>query len=184
MTLWVSPLQDVFGFGRRYMIVAGVITFLGLAILLISDRAGSFYLWSLVARDDTSRLCNFSVVARLIFALSVGMELLTVWGVIFFAVHRRIFRSGQMVHDASAEAARLSPLRTGAAIAFGAMLLFLHLGLYGIAFGADDVCVSNNPSEIVHHYVALVAFALFYSLGALLVVGSLLLMLKRSLLAQ
>ncbi|NQW51315.1 MAG: hypothetical protein HQ465_08765 [Rhodospirillales bacterium] len=166
------------------MAFAGVMSLAGLTVLLISDLAGSFYLWSLLGGGDTPRLCNFSVIARLIFALSVTMEMLAVSVLIMLAAHRRILRRGQMMRSDPAEAVNLSVFRIGTAIAFGSMLLFLHLGLYAIAFHADDVCSSKNMGEVVHHYVALVAAAMLYAGGSVFSIFFIMLALKRSLLSK
>lgn len=184
MTVWVSPLRDVFGFSRRYMAVAGVLSLVALAVLLISDRAGSFYLSSLLGGGDAPRLCNFSVIARLVFALFVTMEIVTVSALIILAARRHLRRSGQMLRSDAAGEAKRPGFRIGTGIAFASMLLFLHLFLYGMAFHADDVCSSKSTGEVVHHYVALVAAAMFYSLGAVFVIGCVMLVLKRSLLTK
>jgi|GEM_PF-2211425 len=184
MTVWVSPLRDLFGFNRRYIAVAGAISLAALAVLLISDRAGSFYLWSMLGGGDAARLCNFSVIARLVFALFVTMEIVAVSALIILAAHRHLLRPGQVLRSNPVEAVNRTAFRIGAAIAFGAMLLFLHLGLYGIAFHADDVCSSKNMGDVVHHYVALVAVAMLYSMGSVFVISCVMLALRRSLLTE
>jgi hypothetical protein len=166
------------------MAVAGVLSLVALAVLLISDRAESFYLWSLLGGGDGPPLCNFSVIARLVFALSVAMEVLAASALIAIAARRHLRRTGQMLRSDAAGEAKPPAFRIGKAIAFASMLLFLHLFLYGMAFHADDVCSSKSTAEVVHHYVALVAAAMFYSLGSVFLIGCVMLLLKRSLLTK
>ncbi len=180
---WVSPIRDVFGFSRRYVVVGGVITLVGLAASVISDRAGGYYLSSLLDHDDP-RLCNISIVARLVFALLVAMELLTISGLLVLAIYRHNRDRGRLLQNAPAQTTSLPSLGARTAIALGLMLLFLHLGLYAIAFHADDVCASRSIGEWLHHYAAFVAFAMFYSLGSLILIGFVMLALKRSLLTE
>jgi hypothetical protein len=184
MPVWVSPLRDLFGFNRRYIAVAAVISLAALAVLLISDRAGSFYLWSMLGGEEASRLCNFSVIARLVFAVFVTMEIVAVSALIILAAHRHLLRPGQVLRSDPAGAAKRPAFRAAPAIAFASMLLFLHLFLYGIAFHADDVCSSKGAGEVAHHYVALVAAAMLYSIGSVFVIGCVMLALKRSLLNE
>ncbi len=183
LPLWVSPIRDILGFSRRYVVVSGVITLAGFAASLMSDRAGDYYLWSLLGWDDP-RLCNISIVARLIFAVLVVMELLTISGLLVLAVCRRNLYQGRRLENATAQTTSLPSLGARTAIALGLLLLLLHLGLCAIAFHADDVCSSKSTREWLHHYVALVGFAMFYSLGSLILIGFVMLALKRSLLTK
>jgi hypothetical protein len=184
MTVWVSPLKDIFGFSRRYIAIAGVFSVVALTVLLISDRTGSFYLWSLLVGSDAPPLCNFSLIARLLFVLSVAMEVLALSALIAVAAHRRFRRPGHTLRSNAAEKTQRPVFRVGVVIAFASMLLFLHLFLYGMAFHADDVCSSKSMGEVAQHYVALVAAAMFYSLGSVLLIGCVMLALKRSLLTK
>ena len=183
LSLWASPIRDVLGFSWRYAVVGGVIVFAGVAASLISDRAGDYYLWSLLGRSDP-RLCNISIVARLVFALLVAMELLTISGLLVLAAYRHNLDPGQRLRNATSQTTSLPSLGTRTAIALGLMLLFLHLGLYAIAFHADDVCSSKSIGERLHHYIALVGFTMFYSLGSLILIGFVMLALKGSLLTK
>ena len=77
----------------------------------------------------------------------------------------------------------LPRLRIGGAIAEVALLLFLHLGLYGIAFHADDVCTVTSVGVWLRHYSALLSFAL-YILGSVILIGLVMVTLKPMLLAR
>ena len=177
--LWVSPIRDVIGFLRLYAIVGGAIVVAGLVVSLISDRNGNYTLWSLLARDGHSRLCNVSLVARTVFLLFVAMELATISSLIGVAIHR-----GGGPRKQSVQATTLPSLGMRSGIALGLLLLFLHSGFYAVAFHADDICSSTSIGEWVHHYVALVSFAVLYCFGAVIVIGLVMLVLKRSLLNE
>lgn len=181
--LWVSPVDDLTGFARRYIGFACVISLLGVMVSLLSDRAGSDYLWSLIATKDQVPLCNFSVVARLIFAQSVAAELLVISALLVMAFRRRTHRLFRRSADVLLWLRHLTATGIGKSIAVGAGMLFLHLGLYAMAFHADDVCTSASLASWLHHYAALVAFALLYSFGALSLIGLVMIALKPMLLA-
>lgn len=184
MALWVSPLNDFFGFSRRYVAGAALLSLVALVVLLISDRSGRFSVWSLVGGSDTTPLCNFSVIARLVFALSAATELLAIVALIILAAGRHRLQLGVMRRSAAATETKRPFPRIGAVIAFVSMLLFLHFFLYGVAFHADDVCYSKSMAEIAHHYLALVAATIFYSLGSVFLIGCAMLALKPSHLAE
>lgn len=184
MALWVSPLDDFFGFSRRYVTGSVVLSLAALAMLVISDRWGRYFLGTLLGGGNTPPFCNFSVVARLVFALSVATELLALVALIVFAAGRYRLRPGAMRRSAAAAEKKRPIHRIAPAIAFVSMLLFLHLFLYGMAFHADDVCSSKSMAEIAHHYLALVAATIFYSLGSVFLIGCAMLALKRRILAK
>jgi hypothetical protein len=163
----------------RGFVASGVIVVAGLAVSLISDQVGNYYLWSLLARDDDSHLCNVSLVARIVFVLFVAMELTTISSLIVLAFHR----DGRPRKE-SIQATTRPSLGMRSVIALGLLLLFLHLGLYAIAFYADDVCSSTSAAEWLHHYAALVSFAVLYCFGAATAIGLVMLVLKRKLLNE
>lgn len=70
----------------------------------------------------------------------------------------------------------------GGPLAVTAMFLFLHLGLYGIAFHADDVCTATSVSLWLRHYFALVSFAALYIGGSVILIGFVMVALKPTLL--
>jgi hypothetical protein len=184
MALWVSPLADFFGFSRRYVAGFGMVGLVALAVLLIADLRGRFFLWSLVGGIHAIPLCNFSMIARFVFALSVATELLAILVLIILAAGRHPLQLGAMKRSAGTVETNRLIRRVGTAIAFVSMLLFLHLFLYGMAFHADDVCSTKSSAEIVRHYVALVAATIFYSLGSVFLIGCAMLVLKPSVLAK
>lgn len=181
--LWISPVEDLTGFARRYIGLACVVALLGVMISLLSDWVGSDFLWSLMATKDQLPLCNFSVVARLIFALSVAAELLAISALLVMAFRRRTYRRLRRSDDTSQRLRHFTAVGAGKGIAAGAGMLFLHLGLYAIAFHADDVCASTHLGSWLRHYMALVAFTLLYSLGAIALIGLVMIALKPALLA-
>lgn len=180
MHIWVSPIEDFAGFAKRYLGFACVVAVIGVTMSILFDQIGIDYLWSLVSTGDQLPLCNFSVVARLIFALSAATEILTISALLVMAFRRRTYRR---FHSASPRFPRLTLVGMGVGIAAGAGMLFLHLGLYAIAFHADDVCASTHLGSWLRHYVALVAFTLLYSSGAILLIGLAMIALKPLLLS-
>jgi hypothetical protein len=176
--LWISPLRDVHGFLRRYCVAAGGIAVVGVAMSLIADRTGNYALSSLLPSDALAHMCNVSIVARLVFVLLAAMELVTAAALLLVAVNRcRRLPKG-------APALNLPRLGIGGAIAEAALLLFLHLGLYGIAFHADGVCTVTSVGVWLRHYSALVSFAALYILGSVILIGLVMVALKPMLLAK
>jgi hypothetical protein len=176
--LWVSPLRDIQGFLLRYCLVAGAIAVLSVAASLIADRIGNDALALLLLPDGPAHLCNAPIIARLLFALLAAMELATTAALLLVAADRlRLLRKG-------APAFNLPVPGIGAAVAVAAMVLFLHLGLYAIAFHADDICAATSIVAWLKHYTALISFAALYIAGSLIVIGAVLLVAKPALLAK
>ena len=176
--LWVSPLRDIHGFLRRYCVVAGAIAIVSVATSLIADRIGNDALSSLLPSNGPTHLCNVSIVARLVFVLLAAMELVVIAALLLVAVGRR------RRLPKGAPALNLPKLGIGGAIAVAALLLFLHLGLYGIAFHADDVCAATSVGGWLRHYGALVSFAALYIGGSVILIGLVMVALKPLLLAN
>ena len=66
--LWVSPIRDVHGFFRRYIIAGVVVALTSVALSLVADGIGNYYLCSRLQPYCQPPLCNFSIVARAMFA--------------------------------------------------------------------------------------------------------------------
>lgn len=165
--LWMSPFRDIYGFSRRYLLVGCAIAFLGSVVSVVADARGLQYLGSFLAMGMLAPPCNFSVVARLVLGLLVGMEVATIVAVLVFALFRRPSKlDGLKIKHIRVT---LASLRKSAELVL--VLLFLHLGAYAVAFHADDVCESTRIGVRLHHYAALFAFAALYSLGSIILIG-------------
>ena len=176
--LWVSPLRDILGFLRRYFVVAGTIAIAGAATSLTADRIDNYALFALSSSDGTMLLCNFSLAARLVFVLLVAMELATIAALVLVAANR-----GRRLPKGS-PALNLPSPRILIAVAVTAGLLFLHLGLYAIAFHAADACAPPTVGAWLRNYAALLSLAALYIVGSMVLVAIVMLALKPMLLAK
>jgi hypothetical protein len=176
--LWVSPLRDIQGFLLRYCLAAAVIVVLAVAASLIADRIGNYALASLLPHDGPAHLCNAPLIARLLFALLATMELVTMAALLLVAVDRR------RLLPKGAAAFNVPVLGAGRVVAVAALALFLHLGLYAIAFRADNICAATSIAAWLKHYTALISFAALYVAGSLILIGAVLLAAKPALLAK
>ena len=169
-TLWVSPSRDIHGFFRRYVAACLLIAMLGVAASSIADASGRYYLWSLLKIDDSSPLCNFSIVARFLFLLLVAMEGATLVTILIISFRR---------HSWNPRKPMITRAHLGAGIELSLLLVFLHFGAYAIALHADDVCESVLVAVRLRHYAALIAFAMLFSLGSIILIDLVLKALKR-----
>lgn len=181
--IWASPLRDVTGFMRRYLLLSAVIAAAGVAAAFAGDQLDRYLLqrlWRSALVDGAyfyGNVCNFDFAARFIFFVFAFMELGTIVGLLIAAFR---LRSEKVQHAARAARAAVSIRTVSTFIAMVSALGILHLSLYAVAFHHHE-CTPRVVLRRLPAYWELVAASALYGIGALMVIGFCLIGLRRRL---
>ena len=171
--IWASPLRDVTGFMRRYLMLSAAIAAAGVTAAIVGDQLDRYFLqrlWRPVLVDGAyfyGNVCNFDFAARFIFFVFAFMELGTIVGLLIAAFRPR---SEKVQRAAPAARAAVSVRTVSTFIAMVPALGFVHLSLYAVAFHYGE-CTPRVVLRQLPAYWALVAASVLYGIGAVMVIG-------------
>lgn len=181
--IWASPIHDVIGFMRRYLLLSAAIAAVGVAAAIVGDQLDPYLLqrlWRSVLADGSyfyGTICNADFAARFIFFVFAFMELGMIVGLLIAAFRPRSEKVQQAVPAAPAVVSRGT---ASTVLAMVSGLGFLHLFLYAVAFHYDE-CGPRAVLRQLPAYWALVAASILYGIGAVMVIGYCLIGLRRHL---